>query len=123
MQLKMSVSNAFISAEALKENTKAGTVALLKTDPENGVWEISFDVEKESRKQGLGTTLCKTVLNLVRRTGKENVRKIVAHTDHANAASIKLLSKLGFRESEEIWQQPLGETCGLIPQKWELPAD
>jgi [ribosomal protein S5]-alanine N-acetyltransferase len=89
----------------------------------DGVWEIGYILRQSAWKTGYGKEAVSAVLHYAFAT--MGIRRIFADADPDNAASIKLLSSLGFVHEGHLraeWQTHLGERdsliFGLLRKEW-----
>lgn len=61
--------------------------------PQDGVVEVGYGIVPEVRGRGLAGEAVAALLVVAREAG---VRRVVAHVDHGNVASLRLLDRLGF---------------------------
>jgi len=92
--------NKKIMLVGLKNNKIVGFFsAKRKNGKKSHVWEISYQVKKEYRKIGIGSTLLSKLLDYLKNIGAE---QIIAFVIETNKASATLLKKFGFEEVGRI---------------------
>ena len=77
-----------------------------KGPPKNGKVEISYGTFKNFEGQGIGTQICKHLVDLSLKT--DPAIKITAHTLPDNHPSIAILKKNGFMQKGEVFDEDDG---------------
>jgi [ribosomal protein S5]-alanine N-acetyltransferase len=86
-----------------------------KGEPDaNGVVEIGYEIVPSHRAKGLGTEIAKGLVDHAMR--HPSVRKVIAHTLREENASVHILEKLGFGQTEDVNDPDEG-----LLWRWELP--
>ncbi len=91
---------------------KFGGAGLFKGQPVNGKVEIAYGTFEQYRNQGIGTLICKQLVDLSLRTDPSV--KITARTLSSKNFSTKILEKNGFEFIGSIYDAEDGEVC-----EWE----
>lgn len=73
--------------------------AIRQRGKRNHVWEVGYQVKKEYRNKGIGSSLINKLIDFL----KENkAEQLIAWVTETNKASINLLKKFGFEKVGEI---------------------
>jgi RimJ/RimL family protein N-acetyltransferase len=78
-----------------------------KDQPREGKVEITYGTFSRYQGRGIGTEICKNLLQLARKMDPSLT--IIAHTVPDNLASIAVLQKNGFVQNGKVWDEEDGE--------------
>lgn len=67
-------------------------------EPENGMVEIGYGINEDSRNHGFMTEALTGLLEWA--SNRSDIDSVIAETENANTASIKVLEKCGFKNFE-----------------------
>ena len=93
----------YLTAVMKEDGRPVGTCC---TFPENDNYDIGYCISKAHWKEGLGTEMINALIQWIKEEGGKNITAEVADM---NAASVALLSKLGFSEDRKTRFRKWGE--------------
>lgn len=100
----------------VKQNDEFIAAVGFKGPPVNGTIEIAYGVFEEHRKQGIGTAVCKMLVDLSLKTDPSI--KIIARTLPENNYSTRILEKNNFAFAGEVNDPEDGEVW-----EWEYKSE